>query len=132
MTAACVLVVVLAAAVLGWLAVMERDERLLARGVEASGRLQSAGSFERAEADLRAARLLNPDVRPDLARAVLYQGAGRPREAVALLEDVVRREPENAVAWSRLLVLARDREPAAARRALAALRRLDPVNARRR
>jgi predicted Zn-dependent protease len=129
-----VLVVLAAAAVLAWLAVMERDERLLARGVEASGQLRSAGSFEHAESHLRAARLLNPDARPDLARSFLYQGAGRARAAVQLLKDVVRREPENAVAWSRLLVLSRDRDrdPALARRALATLRRLDPVNARRR
>jgi len=127
-----VLVAVVAAGALAWLAVMERDVRLLARGVEASGQLRTAGSFERAEADLRAARLLNPDANPDLGRAALYQGAGRLRQATALLEEVVRREPENRAAWSQLLVLARERDPDRARRALAALRRLDPVNARRR
>lgn len=127
-----VLVTLTAVAMLAWLAAMERDVRLLARGVEASGQLRTAGSFERAEADLRAARLLNPDVRPDLARALLYQGDGRLAQATRLLEDVVRREPENPAAWSGLLVLARERDPERARRALAALRRLDPVNARRR
>jgi hypothetical protein len=130
--AARVLVAVVAVVVLAWLAVMERDARLLARGVEAAGQLRTAGSFERAESDLRGARLLNPDVSPDVGRAALYQGAGRLREATLLLEHVVRREPDNRAAWSQLLAVARGRDPARTGRAIAALRRLDPVSARRR
>jgi tetratricopeptide (TPR) repeat protein len=118
--------------VLAWLGVMERDVRLLDRGIEASGQLRTAGSFERAEADLRGARLLNPDPRADLGRAVLYQGAGRLEQAAVLLEEVVRREPDNGAAWGQLLALTRERDPARAARALAAVRRLDPLNARRR
>jgi hypothetical protein len=47
---------------------------------------------------------------------------------VALLEDVLRREPDNLTAWRVLMLLS----PDAAGRALAAQRRLDPVNVRRR
>jgi hypothetical protein len=118
--------------VLGWLAVMERDLRLQARGVHASGRLEVAGNAARADSALRAARLLNPDTAPDLIRAVLYQGQGRERDASALIAGVLRREPDNLAAWGQLYLLTRGSEPATARRALAAAARLDPLSARRR
>jgi predicted Zn-dependent protease len=117
-------------AVLAWLGVMERDVRLRARGVAAAGQLRRPADVARAEADLRGARFLNPDTAPDVDRAVLYLGVGRPRQAAALLEDVVRQEPQNRIAWAVLYGATRGRDPAAAGRALAALRRLDPINAR--
>jgi predicted Zn-dependent protease len=125
-----VAVALVAVAVIAWLGVMERDTRLRARGVATAGQLNSPGDRARAESDLRGARFLNPDTTPDVDRAALYLGDGRPRAAVALLEDVVRREPENRTAWAVLYGFARGRDAAAAGRALAALRRLDPVNAR--
>ena len=124
-------VAAVAVVALAWLGVMERDARRQAEGIAAAGRLHVPGSFARAEDDLRAARLLNPDAAPDFARAVLYQGAGRPAQALALLERVVRREPDNLAAWGLLYSVTREPEPEIARRALAAKRRLDPVNARR-
>jgi hypothetical protein len=126
-----VAVVAVAAVALAWLGVMERDARLQAEGIAGASRLHAPGTFGRAEDDLRAARFLNPDATPDFARAVLYQGAGRPRQASALLERIVRREPDNLAAWGLIYAVTREREPEAARRALAAHRRLDPVNARR-
>lgn len=118
-----VIVVLASVAVLAWLAVMERDARLRARGVAAAGQ----GGFERAEADLRAARFLNPDTGPDVERAVMYVGAGRAVEGVALFESVVRREPENRTAWALLYGFTQRRDAATAARALSALRRLDPL-----
>lgn len=126
-----VAVAAVAVAVLAWLGVMERDVRLEARGVDAARRLSDPGSFARAESDLRGARLLSPDTAPDFSRALLYQAAGRPQQATALVEDIVKREPDNRLAWGLLRSIARDRDPAAAARALAEQRRLDPVNARR-
>jgi predicted Zn-dependent protease len=111
-----VAVVVVALVALAWLGVMERAERLQASGAT--------------EADYRAARLLNPDTVPDVRRAFLYQGTGREREAAALLEDVLRREPDNLDAWGLLYTFTRERDPATARRALAARARLDPLGAR--
>ena len=122
-------VAVLAVLVLAWLAVMERDRRLQARGVATAGALHGPADVARADADLRAAGFLNPDTRPELERALVLRYAGRNDEAVAVVEDVLRREPENRAAWGGLLVLAGERSPAAAERARAALRRLDPVNA---
>jgi hypothetical protein len=123
--AARVLVAVLAVAVLGWLAVMERNTRLQAEGTEATVRQ----NFARAESDFRAARLLNPDTTPDARRAFVYALSSRQREAVALLEDVVRREPDNRAVWGVLEGVTRATRPATAQRARDALRRLDPLNA---
>jgi predicted Zn-dependent protease len=122
----------IAALVLAWLGIAERNVRLEAEGVAAAGNLRVPGNFARAEADLRAARFLNPDPGPDLNRAILYQGAGRRSAAEAVLRDVLRGEPDNVLAWGLLYGASGDPDSATAREALAALRRLDPVSARRR
>ncbi len=75
-----VAVAVVAVVAIAWLGVMERDARLLARGQAAAEAADSA----RAEADFRAARLLNPDATPDLGRALVVaerraRGRGRAR-----------------------------------------------------
>jgi hypothetical protein len=123
-----VVVAAVAAVALVWLGIMERDARLQAQGIDATRHLR----FAAAEADFRGARLLNPDTTPDVFRAFLYEGAGRRRAAAVLLDDVLRREPENATAWGVMLAIARHDDPAAARRARAALLRLDPLSARSR
>jgi predicted Zn-dependent protease len=123
-----VVVAVVAVVVLGWLAVMERDARLIARGTAAA----QAGDVSRAEADFRAARLLNPDTAPDVGRAFVYQGTNRPAEAAELLLDVVEREPDNLTAWALLYAFTRERDPARAARARREQQRLDPLGAPRR
>ena len=123
---------VVAVLVLGWLAVMERDTRLQQRGIEASGRLGVAGNEARADKAFRDARFLNPDTTPDVGRAVMYLARERRSEAAAVLRDVLRREPDNLTAWSVLYGVTRQSDPATARRALAARKRLDPLAARRR
>ena len=121
-----VLMVAVAVAVLAGLGLMERSVRLQASGVEAA----QARDIAAADADLRAARVLNADTTPEVRRAFLYQGSGRPAEAAAVLEDVVRREPDNLDAWGLLYAFTRERDPALARRALDARARLDPLAAR--
>jgi hypothetical protein len=118
--------------VIGWLAVMERDARRQERGVRAAGRLSVPGNAGRAEVAFRDARLLNPDTTPDVGRAVLYLALERRPRAAALLRDVLRREPDNLTAWAVLYSVTREWDPATARRALAARRRLDPLAAGRR
>lgn len=115
-------VAVVAVVVLAWLGLSERSVRLQASGVSATAR----HDFDRAESDFRAARLLNPDAAPDLGRAFVYAASSRQPEAVALLGDVLRREPDNRAAWGVLEQITRQSDPATARRAQAALRRLDP------
>jgi predicted Zn-dependent protease len=124
--AARVTVAVVAAAVLLWLGLMERDVRLDAQATELSA---VPGHLAEADAKLRDAQRLNPDSGPELKRAFLYVGAGRPEEAASILEGILRREPDNLAAWGALFNVARDRDPAAADRALAARRRLDPLRA---
>jgi predicted Zn-dependent protease len=125
-------VALVAVAVLAWLGMMERAAHLQERGLAAAGRLDVAGNLARADASLRAARRLNPDTGPDLGRALLYLGSDRRREAVALLEGVLEREPANVSAWRALYAATRETDRTTARRALAELARLDPINARRR
>ena len=126
------LVAVVALLVLGWLVVMQRDTVLQDRGVAASGKLSEPGNGARAEREFRDARLLNPDTTPDVGRALLYLAQEKRPAARALLEDVLRREPDNLTAWAALYNVSRGHDPAAGRRALAARARLDPLAARRR
>ena len=121
-------VATLAVCVVAWLGVMERDRHLQARADDAI----HARDLPRAERDLRGARLLNPDTAPDVTRGVLYRARGQQDRAIALLEDVVRREPDNLTAWSALHLSATGSDPSASRRSLAALQRLDPVTWSRR
>ena len=118
-------VTVAAVAVLAWLAVMEFDVRRLASGVSAAQRRD----FAAADADFRAARALNPDTAPDVNRAFLYERMGPHARAAAVLEDVVRREPDNLRAWLAYALLAEGTDPAAVERARDELRRLDPLSA---
>jgi hypothetical protein len=126
-----VCVALTALVLLGWLAIMERDTRLQARGAAALRPGASASQLARAGTDLRRAGQLNPDTVPDVDLALLERARGRQARASKTIEDVVRREPDNLVAWAVLAVLARAGDPAAYDRALAARARLDPLNARR-
>lgn len=126
-----VALVVVALFALAWLAVMERDARLLDRGADAVRPGATAAELGRAQDDLEAARLLNPDTRPDQELALLHEARGDSERALATMEDVVRREPDDLVAWGVLAVLARGDDPAVEARAVAAARRLDPVRAPR-
>jgi hypothetical protein len=127
--AARALLALAAVVVLAWLAVMERNTRLEA----ASLHLLGEGHTARAEANLRDARLLNPDTTPDFRRALLYVTKRQGDRAVATLESVVAREPDNLQAWATLLAFGRSRHDSAlVQRALAAVRRLDPLEAPRR
>jgi hypothetical protein len=123
-------VALIAVGLIGWLVVMERDSRLYDRGVAASGQLDDPATVDRAEADLRAARLLSPDRTPDIWRGLVLWNAGRPG-ARALLEDVVRAEPDNLSAWTALGWVAGGDE-ALERRVSAEMRRLDPLSGGRR
>jgi len=93
--AARVVLATVAAVVLAWLGVMERDHRLFIRGAGAS-------TFARADSDLRASGLLNPDSQSDLFRAFRLKYAGRapaavssdPREAMS---EATRLAPEGTL-----------------------------------
>ena len=114
---------VVAIVVIAWLAVLARDVGLQERAAERSTR----GELDGAAADLRRARFLNPDRELDLSLAVVQNGRDRREEAIALIADVARAEPDNVLAWELLSLYARD--PSTVRRARAERRRLDPLGA---
>ena len=124
-------VALVAVVVLGWLAVLERDTRLQARASAESRHGASRTSLAQAADDLRAAKLLNPDGTLDVSLAAVQRTAGQDARSVATLERLLRREPDNLTAWGLLFAFTQRDDPAAAARALAARRRLDPLNARR-
>ena len=126
---ACVALVALA--LIAWLGVLERGTRSHAAGVALLQPGASDRELARAEAKFDAATLLNPDTAPELDRALLYRARGELERALGLVDDVVRREPDNLRAWAVMALLAQGNDPDAVRRAFDARRRLDPVNARR-
>lgn len=122
-----VLLVVVSVLALGWLAIRERDTRLLARGSAKALAATTPRLARQAEADLRAARFLNPDAYPDLYRAILYESRGRLGEATRLALGVTRREPDDVQAWGVVYRLAlRTHDRALAARAFREFRRLNP------
>jgi hypothetical protein len=127
-----VVVAVIAVAAIGWLAVMERDARLYERGIAAGGSLDDPATIARAESDLERARLLNPDRTADIGRSLVLWVVGRGPEARALLEDVVRSEPDNLSAWTVLSWVNDGADAALERRVRAQVRRLDPLSEERR
>jgi hypothetical protein len=130
--AALVLVVV---AVLAWLALGLRNATLEADGADLIGRSPATASPERlaeARGDYRRAGELNPDTTPQVREAGLANFSGHPREALGLLRDVVRREPENFDAWLLMSSVAADIDPRLAARARARARSLNPLQFRRR
>jgi predicted Zn-dependent protease len=126
-----VVVAVVAAVVIAWLAVMERDARLQAAAGHEVHHGASAAELASAGSHLRAAGFLNPDRTVDISRAVVLWTSGHRARARAQLEDVVRAEPDDLVAWN-LLRLYAEGDRATISRALAARRRLDPLGSRRR
>jgi hypothetical protein len=121
-------VAVVALVVIAWLGVMERNLRLEQRGAAALRPDSTPAELAQAESDLRRARLLNPDTAPDVSLAVAYRTRGQQDRALATVEDVVRREPDNLRAWVALALLAGESRPDVQERVLAARRRLDPLN----
>ncbi len=124
-----VVLAVCAALVLAWGGVLVRDHFV---GKSGAQKLLfdtdlSEREFQRNLDKLEDARFLNPSTTPELARAEYYLFRGRPRAAARVAEDLVRAEPENADAWRLLWRATRATDPARAREAAAALRRLNPL-----
>jgi cytochrome c-type biogenesis protein CcmH/NrfG len=118
-----------AVAALAWLALglrslglTEDAERVAAIPAPAPAALDEAVS------SLEDARFLNPDTRPRLLEGVLLVRAGgaRTRDGLALIEDVVEREPENLIAWGVLADATERSDPGRSRAARARMRELSP------
>jgi cytochrome c-type biogenesis protein CcmH/NrfG len=83
----------------------------------------------RAERSLESATAGNPDKRPALVRGQLLIRAGRERDAIDVLEELTRSEPDSVEAWAQLAVAAREVDPARARAARARVLELNPLAA---
>jgi hypothetical protein len=108
-------------------ALLLRDTRLQEHATDLAQASRQAAALEQAARDYQAAGFLNPDTGPDVGRALALQRQRRAREAVAVAEDIVRREPENLNAWRLLSVLTIELDPARSRQAVERARALDPL-----
>ncbi|HEV7846572.1 MAG TPA: hypothetical protein VGO83_09970 [Thermoleophilaceae bacterium] len=126
---------VLAIVVLAWLGLGLRNARLEADGARLIGSSPATAPPQRlAEArdDYRRANKLNVDSGPDIRVAGLANFTGHPREALAVLRGVVRREPENFDAWLLMASVAAKVDRPLAARAHARAVELNPLQFRRR
>ena len=100
----------LAAAAVVWLALLLHGVALREDGQAIALRdpdTLSSTQVERALSLLERARARTPDTEPIIAEAALLIRVDQPRRARPLLEEVVRREPENVQGWGLLVLAAR-------------------------
>lgn len=95
--AARVLLVALALACAGWLAVSLRNEKLQVSGIKALALKppQTAPAFE----DFRRASQLSASQQPELFEASVYFLEGRRARAIAMLRGLLAAEPDNRTGW---------------------------------
>jgi len=102
------IVLVVALVVCAWFALAIRafhDEGQVSALLSPSHRLGEAGA-RTIQARLNDAAVLNPDINVDAFRVTLYAKTGRRRQAIALANELTRREPMNVTTWSLLSYLA--------------------------
>jgi hypothetical protein len=125
--------VVVAIATVGWLAMSYRSVQHTERAVQLAHLPPQARTPATVDAALREferARRWNPDPFPLAEQGLLLASEGRVAEGVALLEQGVRREPENSLLWGLLARVTQTSDPARSREAAARLRELNPLAAR--
>ncbi|MEA2426482.1 MAG: Tetratricopeptide repeat, partial [Thermoleophilaceae bacterium] len=127
-------VVLLALPVLAWLALSYSGTRAIRDAqVVAAARHPTLAQIDAAIGELRASRPLDPSRSEALSyAAVLEIRAGRLDKARALLEEIVRREPDTPEAWLLLAQLTQRSDPARAAEARAQVQRLDPLRQKQR
>jgi hypothetical protein len=85
-----------------------------------------AAEWQRTMEDLRDAELLDPSTEWTLKRAQFLLLHDHQREAIAVADSVLEREPDNLDAWWVIVRAARDVDRARWREAVAEVRRLNP------
>jgi cytochrome c-type biogenesis protein CcmH/NrfG len=117
-----ILLVVVAVLAAGWLAAGLYSSKQLARAENPRAGDTVADRVDR----LHRAEFLNPSTEFAVREAQIRLEDGDAREATRVLEDVVRREPDNRQAWAGLVQSQAKTDLPAARRAFKELRRLVP------
>jgi predicted Zn-dependent protease len=123
------LVVAVAVLALAWLGINLRGYDRFESGQRlALAPNATEASARQAAQLLEDARFLNPDTRPMLAKGSLLVARGGPgvKEGRALLEEAVRREPDNVVAWAVLAAATRRVDPTRSQQARARALQLSP------
>lgn len=124
-----VVLLTLALLAAGWLVVSLRDVRLESR---ASALLRDRPpDLVDARRRLESARLLNASSSVDQTLAAVSWLEGDRRTAIARLQSVVRREPDNRVAWSFLARFAAETDPRRSREAARRAAALDGLRSAR-
>jgi predicted O-linked N-acetylglucosamine transferase (SPINDLY family) len=121
-----VLLVVLALAGAGCLAVQERGARAADALTGAALSAPDAAALATNAQRERTARRLNPDTAPALDLAIVEARLGRNAQAARRILAVTRQEPENARAWTLLCSIARRYDSGLAATACARLREVVP------
>ena len=111
-----------------WLLAGWRSSHLVAEAERPSGTMViKPADLEHRRDMLDDARRLNPDPTPDIREGQLLVIAGRDREAVRVVREVVEREPENYEAWLVLRQAAFRGDSPLFRRATREALRLNPL-----
>jgi hypothetical protein len=119
-----------AAAAVAWLAVLLHGVALREDGQKIAlrdPRSLSGAEVTRAVSLLRRAEAHTPDTEPILDQAALLVRVGQVRRSRPLLEDIVRREPENVQAWAVLALATQTTDPGRAAVARARVTVLAPL-----
>ena len=122
-----------AVAMLVWLAVSLGDVHALnsATRVTQAKTVPPRAQIERGLRDAsRAARLHPGDTAPMLVEASLLYEEGRPHAAAAVLEQVIKKEPQNRDAWHNLAIVAFGFDRRLSQMAGARFLQLDPQEGR--
>ena len=125
--AARVVLAALALVVLACLSIALRNVVLMERAQKIAALPDpSPAQVDEAERLFEQARLLDPDTRPLLLEGALLARAGRQDEGVASVEQAVRHEPDNVLAWGVLAAVTREADSARSRAAEARRLELSP------
>lgn len=132
-----VVIGVIALVVVAWFAVLQRGAlatKHATQPINFYGQLHTHAGLRRLEQDVDAAKTLDPDTAPDLILANILYARNEPggrAHALRIAQSVVRREPENLLAWQRVLTYAIGLHRAGvAAEARTRLRHLDPIDTR--
>ncbi len=111
-----------------WLAFAFHSADIETRAVERfqSGQVTSGADVEELASMFREANRHNPDILPEVEEGYLYITTDRAAQALPVLQEVIRKEPNNYFALKLLAAAAADENPKLAEEAELRLEEVDP------